>query len=434
MILLVLLIPIIGKAQQDVSFAHYWAMEPSFNPASVGKEEKLNIAAGYALQLAGFENNPKTMYVAGDMPFYALNSYHGVGLQLMNDDIGLFSHKRLGLQYALKKKLFGGMLSVGVQATVLSEGFDGTKLDVIDQNDPALATTDITGTGFDLGAGLYFKHKDWYAGVSALHLNSPKVDLGETNEIDISSTYYLTGGYNIRLKNPFLTIHTSALGRTDGVAWRADDLKRAVTHLDDLAIVQPAVGKLAFALERNTEQQRLLFRALEIGFHVGMCRHFDAVFLLDSRIAYDVVEMAVRVDGQNGFEAMAVDETKELVFGTDCITAWVDDDAVLGVGVVNDVSVFREGVENELFYIEHNDVFRGKDNAFWEALRDFAYLCGLIFDTDVVKNEIHAPVSIALRRGTHSPWPVLQRHEHAFREEPRAVERLPLVVLSERQF
>lgn len=222
MILLVLLIPIIGKAQQDVSFAHYWAMEPSFNPASVGKEEKLNIAAGYALQLAGFENNPKTMYVAGDMPFYALNSYHGVGLQLMNDDIGLFSHKRLGLQYALKKKLSGGMLSVGVQATVLSEGFDGTKLDVIDQNDPALATTDITGTGFDLGAGLYFKHKDWYAGVSALHLNSPKVDLGETNEIDISSTYYLTGGYNIRLKNPFLTIHTSALGRTDGVAWRAD--------------------------------------------------------------------------------------------------------------------------------------------------------------------------------------------------------------------
>jgi hypothetical protein len=32
----------------------------------------------------------------------------------------------------------------------------------------------------------------------------------------------LTGGYNIRLRNPFLSIHTSALGRTDGVAWRAD--------------------------------------------------------------------------------------------------------------------------------------------------------------------------------------------------------------------
>ena len=30
------------RAQQDVSFGHYWAMESSFNPGSVGKEDKLN--------------------------------------------------------------------------------------------------------------------------------------------------------------------------------------------------------------------------------------------------------------------------------------------------------------------------------------------------------------------------------------------------------
>ena len=28
------------RAQYDVSFSHYWAMEPSFNPAAVGKESK----------------------------------------------------------------------------------------------------------------------------------------------------------------------------------------------------------------------------------------------------------------------------------------------------------------------------------------------------------------------------------------------------------
>ena len=210
------------RAQQDVSFSHYWAMEPSFNPASVGKEEKLNIVAAYALQLAGFENNPKTMYAAADLPFYALKSYHGVGLQLINDDIGLFSHKRLGLQYAYKKSLFGGMLSGGVQATLLSEGFNGSKVDLRETGDPVFSTSDISGTGFDLGVGLYYSHKNWYAGISAAHLNSPRVELGETNELDISATYYLTGGYNIRLRNPFLSIHTSALGRYDGVAWRAD--------------------------------------------------------------------------------------------------------------------------------------------------------------------------------------------------------------------
>lgn len=43
---------------------------------------------------------------------------------------------------------------------------------------------------------------------------------------------------------------------------------------------------------------------------------------------------------------MAVDEAEELVFGTDCITAWVDDDAFFGVVVVNDVGVFRKGIED----------------------------------------------------------------------------------------
>ena len=55
-----------------------------------------------------------------------------------------------------------------------------------------------------------------------MHLNSPRVNLGEKNELNVSATYYLTGGYNIRLRNPFLSIHTSVLGRTDGVAYRAD--------------------------------------------------------------------------------------------------------------------------------------------------------------------------------------------------------------------
>ena len=220
---ILLLFVIAVRAQQDVSFGHYWAMEPSFNPASVGKEDKLNVAVAYAMQFAGFEHNPKTMYAAGDMPFYGLGTYHGVGLQLVNDEIGLFSHKRLGVQYAYKKTLFGGRLSVGVQAHILSESFEGSKADMPDTNtDPAISTTDITGTGIDLGAGLYYTHKNWYAGISALHVNSPTVELGETNELEIPATFYLTGGYNIRLNNPFLTIHTSALGRTDGVVWRAD--------------------------------------------------------------------------------------------------------------------------------------------------------------------------------------------------------------------
>ena len=218
----VLLTMLEAKAQYDPSFSHYWAMEPSFNPAAVGKEQKLNVAGAYNMTLTGFEHNPKTMYIGADMPLYLLGAYHGVGLQVVNDEIGLFSHKKVGVQYAYKHKLLGGMISIGVQAGLLSENFNGSEVDTEMDGDEAFAKSEVTGTGFDFAAGLYYTHRNWYVGVSSQHLTAPVVELGETNELEIARSYYFTGGYNIRLRNPFLTIQTSVLGRTDGVAYRGD--------------------------------------------------------------------------------------------------------------------------------------------------------------------------------------------------------------------
>lgn len=210
------------RAQYDASFSHYWALEPVFNPAAVGKEQKLNIAAAYAKSMAGFENSPATMYAGADIPLYFLRTYHGVGLQFMNDEIGLFSHKRFVLQYALKFKLFGGMISAGVNVGLLSEGFDGGSVDTETPDDPAFPSSDATGTGVDIGVGLYYSHRNWYVGLSALHLNSPSMDIGDAQTFNVDATYYLTGGYNIKLRNPFLSIHPSALVRYDGTAYRGD--------------------------------------------------------------------------------------------------------------------------------------------------------------------------------------------------------------------
>ncbi len=216
------------SAQYDVPFSHYWDLEPYYNPGAVGKQEKINIAAVYALSFAGFEHNPRSMYVGGDMPLYFLKNYHGVGVSLLNDQIGLFTHQRLALQYAYKHRLFGGTISAGLQAGFLSEGFDGSKLDPGESSDPALATSDVNGSAIDLAAGLYYVRGSWYVGVSAQHLTAPLVNLGETNEFKIDRTYYLTGGYNIKLRNPFISIHPSFLLRTDGVAYRADVSGRIV--------------------------------------------------------------------------------------------------------------------------------------------------------------------------------------------------------------
>lgn len=216
------LVSIKGHAQYDVSFSHYFDMEPSFNAAAVGKQSKLNVAAAYAMDLAGFKHNPQTMYVAADMPFIFMKAYNGAGIQFMNDKIGLFTHQKLALQYAFTAKLFGGKLATGVSAGLLSENFDGTKVDLEDSSDPAFTASQLTGNSIDFGIGLYYTHRNWYVGLSAQHLNSPLINLGERNELKVDATYYATGGCDIRLRNPYLTVKPSFLVRTDGVAWRGD--------------------------------------------------------------------------------------------------------------------------------------------------------------------------------------------------------------------
>ena len=43
-----------AHAQYDASFSYYFDLEPTFNAAAVGKQSKLNIAAAYAIDMAGF--------------------------------------------------------------------------------------------------------------------------------------------------------------------------------------------------------------------------------------------------------------------------------------------------------------------------------------------------------------------------------------------
>lgn len=210
------------SAQQDPAFAHYWLMEPQFNPAAAGRSPQLSITAAYQTHATGYDDAGSTMYAGVDMAFQIGRTRHGVGALFQNDEFGLFSHKRFSVQYAYCFKLWGGTLSIGAEADMLSESLNGSKADLNDGNDPAFPSTDITGSKFDASAGIFYTHKRWYVGIGALHLTSPTVMLGETNEYKVKSLYNFTAGYNIRTKSPFFTITPTTLVRFDGSDWRAD--------------------------------------------------------------------------------------------------------------------------------------------------------------------------------------------------------------------
>jgi type IX secretion system PorP/SprF family membrane protein len=225
-----------AKAQYDVHYTNYWALQRFYNPAAAGKDAMLNVEAAYAAQMTGFENAPKVMYIGADLPLFFWGPQHGVGAAFFSDKIGLFTHQRLYLQYAYhKQNILDGTLSIGVQAGVLSENFDGSGLELEESNDPAFSSSTATGSGFDVSFGLYYQHrKGAYVGVSMAHALSPTILLGtdKTNEISISPTYYLLAGHNIKLRVPFFSIQPSVFLSTDFVAYRADATCR-VTYTDD---------------------------------------------------------------------------------------------------------------------------------------------------------------------------------------------------------
>jgi len=214
-----------AKAQYDVAFNHYWTLQPFYNPAASGLDGMLNVQGAYSMQMLGYTHAPATMLATADTPLWFFSPAHGAGAGFLNDRIGLFEHKKFFIQYAYHQKLWGGRLSVGLRAAMLSESFDGTGVDLVeDANDPAFPTSEVDGTTFDLDGGIRYDGRGWYAGFSVMHGLAPRVELGDTNAnyFDIPQTFYLTGGYNIRFKNPLLLMQTSAIARTDLMRWRAD--------------------------------------------------------------------------------------------------------------------------------------------------------------------------------------------------------------------
>ena len=216
-------------AQDDVAFTNFWNFQSFYNPAAAGRSGQLDIKGTYRMEMAGFEDAGQTMLIQGDLPMFFVPKAerHGMGAGFMNDKIGLFSTKRLWLQYAYHHP-FGkkNILSAGVKFAMLSNGFDGSDVDLGEgSNDELVPSSNVTGTGFDLDFGLRFERKNlWYAGVSVMHLVSPKVNLGEEKQYQVrtSPTIYAGGGYAFKFKVPEFSLKTDAMVRTNLQSWRAD--------------------------------------------------------------------------------------------------------------------------------------------------------------------------------------------------------------------
>lgn len=214
------------RAQYDAAFTNYWVLGSYFNPAASGLNRHLVIQGVYSAQLTGFEHAPATMLATADLPLFFLSPRHGAGVGFMNDKVGLFSNKKLYLQYAYHHPLrHGSRLSAGLRVGMLGVRFDAGGLDVEDSNDPAFGMTQVDGFGLDVDLGLRYDIRDkGYVGLSVMHMTSPSVSLGDDKlrQMGVGRLYYLTAGYTLRLRNPQYAVQTSGILRSDLQALRGD--------------------------------------------------------------------------------------------------------------------------------------------------------------------------------------------------------------------
>jgi len=223
-IFVLLLLISIGSAiaQFDAQLSQYMFHINAFNPAAVGESDLIQLTAQLKFETDSTKKGYHTFAGSVNMPLKINNTLHGIGISFLDDQAGLFTNQAVHVQYAYKKRIGKGVLSVGTEIGFVSIGFDGTKVTTIPIGDyhnitadTEIPKTSVSGMSFDMGLGALYSTPQYYGGISVLHLNNPTVHWGDLNEFREYSTLYLTGGYNWALTDTKYVIKPSTLIKTD---------------------------------------------------------------------------------------------------------------------------------------------------------------------------------------------------------------------------
>lgn len=260
---------------EDALFSQYFTALNYYNPAYAGKSGELNVMALYRMQWLGVRNAPKSICVAADMPWKYGKIQQGVGVVVLSESIGLDQNLHAGAQYAYRRKLGSGTLSIGLQAGLINKAFRGDSIyipagsEAVEPDDEAITKSGLDAMGIDMSAGVMYYSDRYFVGIGAAHLLAPTLSLDENAERKIERSFNLTAGYNMQLKNTLFELQPSVLVLTNLQTVSADVTARAVynkMYNGGLGLRISDSGKLNSAT--------LFIGALIKGFRVGYAFEF----------------------------------------------------------------------------------------------------------------------------------------------------------------
>lgn len=197
-------------AQQRPHYTQYILNNYVLNPALSGIENYTDVKISGRDQWVGLNGAPQTYYltihapigkkdyktsatsyqVPGQNPrgqaywetYTASEPHHGVGLTIVNDKTGLYSRLTANATYAYHLGLNARTnLSAGFAAGISRVGYDRSKVEFLDPNDPVVASnaSEINKIRPDLSAGLWLYGAEYFVGLSAQQIIPQKVNFSD---------------------------------------------------------------------------------------------------------------------------------------------------------------------------------------------------------------------------------------------------------------
>ncbi|MBS1569118.1 MAG: type IX secretion system membrane protein PorP/SprF [Bacteroidetes bacterium] len=210
----------LAYAQQDPQFTQYMFDRLSVNPAVAGNGGNICATALLRQQWTGFDGAPKTGLINLQGPLAKLNS--GVGLTFYYDKLGQEKSTIARLHYAYHFKVGAqSTFSAGVYLGMSGRALDGNWVatDGV-ANDNAIPTAGKSASGFDLGAGLYYKSPKLWLGISSTQL--PETELKSVS-IQNKRHYYVQAGYDWAIGgDKKYTLEPSVLLKSDASSTQID--------------------------------------------------------------------------------------------------------------------------------------------------------------------------------------------------------------------
>ncbi|MDW7693680.1 type IX secretion system membrane protein PorP/SprF [Flammeovirgaceae bacterium SG7u.111] len=221
-------------AQQDPQFSQYMFNQLYLSPAAAGiNAEDIEFTVIHRSQWLGYSPSfddggaPTTQVASASMPLTKYNL--GLGLNMVNDQLGAETNQTFRLSLAYQLKLKKGVLALGVSGGMYNYSIDFDKLRFVDPDDPfnnqSGKQSQFTP---DFSAGLYFKpnNNKFYLGVGVNHLNEAEFTF-DTDEgyntlkqhlnifggvnLDLSRTVVLTPSFIVKSDMNVFSFEASAI-------------------------------------------------------------------------------------------------------------------------------------------------------------------------------------------------------------------------------